>query len=433
MKPGRSTDSRLPRTPLLLAYPLRIPGGVPTGASLLSELPREDALPTLQALRVARSMARAQELGWRFLDARALSAKEEALIGILQAQMEESPGEERVLLQVAWQIVAEARRRRNADLGKLYWGCYCALEWALSNDAAESGFAFAEAAALVWPENARLAWIAGKLYRNHGHMREAEYWLRRAIRVAVWTKDWETKARGLIALGNGYLERGNYGRARDLHLRALRISRRHHLKEPAAMALHDLFIIASSTDNIKEAENYCRRAFEAYGTTHDNLPALAYDIAYFWLGQGHLALALPVLEAVLPHLQQPLEQLRVLASIARAAGALDLRPTFQKAWMKSWEILGDAPGKFPVSAALLELGLGASSLSEWDHARTAFESASEMAHRWEEADILPRAELALSAVQRRISAETVQHPRIQRRQCADRLATEIIQSLAALG
>ena len=111
------------------------------------------------------------------------------------------------------------------------------------------------------------------------------------------------------------------------------------------------------------------------------MPKLAHDVAQLWLRQGRFAVALPVLHALQSCFHAPQDQLRVLASIARAAGACDERRTYEHAWIEAWSIVHQPTPAIEavIPAALVDLGLGAASLSDWSHAAEAFSLALEVA------------------------------------------------------
>ena len=106
-----------------------------------------------------------------------------------------------------------------------------------------AALSFAEAAAHAAPEHPRYAWLVGRLMRSHGDPRGGERWLRRALKLAVAQRDWETQARALTGLGNLCVETGRYPEAKELHARALRVSRRWRLREQEGMKAvdHDVF------------------------------------------------------------------------------------------------------------------------------------------------------------------------------------------------
>jgi len=121
-------------------------------------------------------------------------------------------------------IRAEPGAGERADLPRIANACMAACEWLLARGAWQSALLYAQAAALAWPHNPRLAWAAGRMLRNYGQMREAETWLRRAARIAVWNGDVETQDLALNSLGNLFAQQGCYRQAELYLQRALRIA-----------------------------------------------------------------------------------------------------------------------------------------------------------------------------------------------------------------
>src|SRR5215218_5633996 len=190
--------------------------GTPLGPELLGSVPPDVGFAVWQVLRTLRLWTAQPERGRDgMFDADYMEAWERALLtGTLEPDV-------RFPLAV---IVGELAATPAAP-ARLSWACVCVADWALGRGAVPAGLAFAEAAALASPTQARYAWLAGRLIRTHGDPRMAERWLRRAYRVAVAQKDGETMARSLTALGNLATQRGNFPAARSFHTRALRISR----------------------------------------------------------------------------------------------------------------------------------------------------------------------------------------------------------------
>src|SRR4051812_16572132 len=217
----------------------------PTGSALppdlLAELPHDAAFAVWQVLRCLQLWTAEPEGARREgFDREYMERWERRLLSLpLDA-------EARFPLAV---VVGELAAPPGAGTGRLPWACVCVADWALGRGARRVGLAFAEAAARTAPQHPRYAWLAGRLLRGHGNAREGERWLRRAHRLAVAQRDWETQARSLTSMGNLLLEVGRHGDARQYHVRALRISQRFRLREQEAMAMHDLFAIVVQESN----------------------------------------------------------------------------------------------------------------------------------------------------------------------------------------
>jgi hypothetical protein len=298
-------------------------------------------------------------------------------------------------------VVADPAGAQEADVMA---ACRQAADWAEQRGLMGTAVTLATAAALASPPNAAAAFRVGQIARNKAENARAETWFRRAIGLGRQAKDWASYAEAFLGLGNLYKLRGNYPAARRFHIRALRAARRHALRDIVARALHDLFTIAVETSPPAEAQELARSAFRAYGPRHAKLPALAHDVAYFWIGQGRYAPALDVFRAVMPHLVDPGERLLCAGNLGRAAGALGDRPAFEEAWEQVWT--ADERDKTPKGAqALLELAHGASSLRDWTRAEKAAEASRDLAQKWSIGHVLIQTDAVLEAARRKRGTE----------------------------
>ncbi|HEX5726364.1 MAG TPA: hypothetical protein VFX98_12905 [Longimicrobiaceae bacterium] len=182
-----------------------IPTGEVLGASLVRDLPAECSLAVWQATRLLFQWAEAPE-------AERAEMFEPGTLDPFLAELEAGRFDEGLRLPTLL-IVAELASGA-ADPERLARACLCLAEWALARRAAGSALYFAEAAALAWPESARHAWLAGALLQAHGRTPRAELWLRRALRVAARTGDWQAKSLALGALGNSTPATGSRSGAR---------------------------------------------------------------------------------------------------------------------------------------------------------------------------------------------------------------------------
>ncbi|MDB4949111.1 MAG: hypothetical protein JWM27_1760 [Gemmatimonadetes bacterium] len=312
--------------------------------------------------------------------------------------------------------------------------CAAVAAWAEASGNAGTGLAFTQAAALAAPASARLPFEVGQIARRRHEVARAETWFRHAIMIGRQVGDWDSYSRSYLALGNMFLQRGNLPTAQRMHVKALRASRRKGLPHIQGYALHDLFVIATETGRNEQAESYARSAFRAYGAQHEKIPALAHDIAYFWMNQGYFERALPVLQALLPHFTDQRDQLAVMANIARAAGGAGARDVFRKTWIETSRLVRE-PSVTPVLAqALVELATGAASLGEWDRAEQSAERALEVAQQRGENKVAARAESILESVRRGRQVDAARSTAVRREvhaEQADSLADDLVRSLEA--
>ncbi|HSU14032.1 MAG TPA: hypothetical protein VLK66_08045 [Longimicrobium sp.] len=399
----------------------------PTGSALppdlLAELPHDAAFAVWQVLRCLQLWTAEPEGARREVFDRDYMERWEhrLLSGSLEA-------EARFPLAV---VVGELAAAPAAGGGRLPWACVCVADWALGRGARRVGLAFAEAAARTAPQHPRYAWLAGRLLRGHGNARDGERWLRRAHRLAVAQRDWETQARSLTSMGNLLLEVGRHGDARQYHVRALRISQRFHLREQEAMAMHDLFAIAVQESNRADAEFYARGALAAYRPTDRRIPKLAHDVAYFWMTQGYFHRALSVFQAVRPYFSAPDDALRVVANAARAVAGTGDRAGFAAFRSEAEELVPQLVTREALAVAILEMAYGAASLRDWPEALALAHDAGEAAKLRSESNVIVRADALAAAVEQQ-EMEGVEGFVPERRasgSSGEELADELVASL----
>lgn len=393
MKPHASRPAGHPRI-TEFTVPLSIPAGEVAGAEIVRELGPEVSLAVWQTLRgVLMWAAESPHARPALFDRAAMGAWEREL---LEASWE--PDLRYPLAVLVGELAGDPTPEPIAR------ACLCVTDWALARDAWSTGLAFAEAAALAWPEHPRYAWMAGRLLRKHGRQREAEQWIQRCIRVAIATGDWEAQVLGLNSLGNVFYESGNYPRATRALREALRVARKNRLKEREGEVLHDLFSVTLWRGDLEEADKLSTAAFQIYRTSaHHRLPALVHDVMVLWLKRGEYSRALAVLKELPAFFSEvPEEQVRVYASLARAAGACGDAQVFADAWSAASVLAGHAAARSRAAPAMLEIGVGASALQEWSIAERALSHAIEIAGETGERDVLMDAESALARVLRRI-------------------------------
>lgn len=377
--------------------PLTIPGGEVAGTEVVRELPAELALTVWQVLRsVLMWAAEIPAQRGDLFEPRAMEEWERELLeGTFDKEL-------RYPLAV---IVGELAALESASPEQLAHACLCVTEWSLAHHATRTALGFTEAAALCRPDHPRYAWMAGRLLRTHGFLREAEQWIKRSVRVAASMGDWETQTLGLNSLGNVFYEAGNYPMSGRTLREALRVARKHRYVQREGEILHDLFVLATWCGELEQAEQFARDAYEIYRHGHHRLPALAHDVAVLWMKRGHFSRALFVLRELPAYITAPEERSRVYAVLARAAAACGHERLFLDAWKEAWDFFEDPIAARRAAPDLVELGLGASSLKKWEMAESALNRALVLAERTGEADIRIRAETALAAVSARRVAE----------------------------
>jgi tetratricopeptide (TPR) repeat protein len=390
MKPHASRPGGHPRIAEFTG-PLSIPGGDVAGAEIVRELGAEVSLAVWQTLRGVLMWA-AETPGARpaLFDAEAMRAWE---CELLEASWE--PELRYPLAVLVGELAGEPTPEPIAR------ACLCVTDWALTREAWSTALAFAEAAALAWPEHPRYAWMVGRLLRKRGRLREAEQWIRRCIRVAVAAGDWEAQALGLNSLGNVNYEMGDYRQAQRSQNRALRITRKQGLREHEGEVLHDLFVATAHLGDLASAEEYARGALEIYIPSHHRLPALAYDVAFVWMKRGYYSRALGVLLELATFFEAPQERALLLASAARSAAACGRNELFTALMAESSALADESRDKTGIAHALLQLGVGAAATGLWSVSEELLDRANELARTRGESDVISEAEEALAAVRDR--------------------------------
>lgn len=405
--------------------PLTIPGGAVAGAEVVRELPPEVSLAVWQTLRSV--------LLW--------AAEEPALRGDLFEPC--AMGEwERELLEDDWDpdvrcplavLVGELRRLGEASPETIAHACLSVTDWALEHGYVATALGFAEAAGLAWPQHGRYAWLAGRLLRKYGRLREAEPWMRRAAKNAASMNDREGQVLAINSLGNVLHDQGKNQQALRALKDALRLARRHRLRKLEGGILHDLFVVATWGGEPEHSDEYAQAAFEIYRTGHPRLAALAHDVANLWILRGYHARAFAVLRQLPPYMQLADERVRVWGALARAAAGCGERAVFRQAAEEVWKLSEQWDARVRAGSALLELGIGAATLEEWDEAERAVRASLELATATGELDLQERATAVLSDLGARTAEEEAARQRSDARTArhADALVEGFLASLSA--
>lgn len=381
--------------------PLTIPGGDVAGAEVVRELPEAFSLPVWQALRCVVRWS-AAEPGSRsaLFDA---AAMEEWEVELLLADWDEAL---RLPVAVIAGVLVDAE---GASPERLARACLCVTDWALAHGAVTTALAFAEAAALAWADQPRYAYMVGRLLRTHGRPREAEEWMKRVVRIGRRLEDREAECLGLNSLGNFRYRAGRYLEAIRIQGQALRNARKHGLADREGEILHDLFTATWYAGDEPRAEQYARSAYEHYKHGHPRLPGLAHDVAYSWVLKGHYGRALSVLRDLPSHFTDLSERVRVLASLARAAGGCGAIEIFDDAQQEAREIISSSPPLESAASALVEIAMGATGVARWAIAEDALRAGLEIAIARDEVEVIARADRARPLVEARRAADAARN------------------------
>lgn len=360
--------ARRPRPSYLSPPPLLAEHEPFEGAALLREAPGPLGLVLWKTLRDLSLWTAAPE------NARAgLFPADAARVRREEIRAAGAPPELWAPLLVAAGVLEDPAR---VDVRRLANACRAVARW--EGRAGAVRVAFAQAAALLAPESARLAYAVGRAARDGGEYARGESWLRTAVRLSRG-RDWHTYALAHLSLGTLYQQLGNLPAARTLTMRGWRAARRRRVAALEGTALHNLCVLAAEAGEYPSAHEYAHGALERYGPDHPRLAALAYDVGCLWFLCGWFARALGVLQAVVPRMPDDEVRVMALANLARAAagaGRTDLFPAYWEDAVRATARYGEQPC---VAEAWLALARGAVSAGEPALAVAAAARAGEIA------------------------------------------------------
>lgn len=266
---------------------------------------------------------------------------------------------------------------------ELAGACVQVSEWATRSGRHRTAALYAEAAAAADPADAALAINAGEAcFRCGGAdlVHRSEQWLRRALVLAKQASRSRRllTIRAFLALGNWAREVGHVEEARYYYQRAGRRAKRYTRPRYHAVAQHNLFglvIVAGGT--VEEGIALSGASLDGYPARDASLPRLAHDVAYWMTRLGHDRLALGILRALPPMIEQSDLQLLAYGTLAYAAARAGEAELFHTARR---EVLSRAHDQAPSAApALVHLAEAARTQGAWEagaqHAREALRLA----------------------------------------------------------
>jgi hypothetical protein len=273
--------------------------------------------------------------------------------------------------------LAAAVLRGEANAGEVAEACRRVANWAFE-EATGTALHFIQAAAFASPMDASLAWRVATIARSRAEYAWSETWCRQTMSVARRTRDWKHFVFALIGLSMVQTARGNLPMARKSAHRALRVARRHSLREMTGYAYTALLGVTHASKP-REMERNARGALEAFGPGHPWLPALAHNVAGLWMEQGYFGAALTVFLRIPHDFGPPDVRLGIGANTARAAAAVgDLR-SYREARDRCEVLLAHPRAQQSAAVSLINLGRAALQAGEWDYAEDAAERAGRLA------------------------------------------------------
>jgi tetratricopeptide (TPR) repeat protein len=293
-----------------------------------------------------------------------------------------------------------------ADVLRLVNACRRVGAWAEQRGALRTEMEFAQAAAMVSPDSASLAYAVGRIARRLADYDKADSWYTRAIVQARETHDWRSYASALLGIGNLHRQRGNYPSAKRAYLRCLHSSNRNRMREFIAASYHSLFGIEVEMQAGLEADVLAAQALHAYEPGDPDVQRLAHDVAHHWNLRGYFNGALQVALALEPVVCEAAMQPSVQSLIARAAGGVGDRARYEAAVARVDDLLSDPaiPDEM-VARSLLGLAHGALNLGDTRTAAVYAEEAASIARKRCEGRVQLEAEAVAEAATRGAWAE----------------------------
>lgn len=414
--PSRAPESRRTRAPAALTRGAETLAGAP----ILDEVRGDLGVVLWRSLRNVALWACTPAVSRGGLFAGGAAAEREAEVGRLEVELE--------LVAPLSVMVRLLESPAAMDVPRVVNACRRIALWAEQRGSLGTALEWAQAAALSAPHSAALAYAVGRLARRRAEYDRAESWYARAIVQARRAADWRTYAMGYTGLGNLHTQKGNYPVARRAQLRGLQAALRHDLRDMQGAAYHNLYLTEIETGAGAAADALAEAAFRAYGTRHEQLPRLAFDVAYHWMLEGLFDASLRIARALEHRFQGATERALVLSLTARSAAGAGERGAFHEARERLDALLRGGAGEDAAPRVLLGVAYGAASLDEWEMAMEYAERALRVAAERREGKIVVAAEAALEFVRTRSRAA-----RPALRPEAARLAEELAAALRVPG
>lgn len=134
--------------------------------------------------------------------------------------------------------------------------CHQVVRWAAANRMAETALAFAQAAAVADPMDARAAALVGRTAAAFGRLVRADSWFQRTVAIGRRVRDWRSYVASYNGMGAVALRRGQTGDAEAKFTKALRGARRHGYGDEGALALIGLLRAAIEAGRMEDAVSW---------------------------------------------------------------------------------------------------------------------------------------------------------------------------------
>lgn len=290
----------------------------------------------------------------------------------------------------------------DADPAELGAACEQVVEWALEREHPQTAIEFAEAAAILYPRNPKLANVAGRVTREANEFDRSEVWFGRGIGIAREQDNTVEQFWGHVGYGKLCKEQG---RVRDAgrHLnRASQLAWKGGPPSLAASAQHDICALLMVRGHLSEAAEHARSALLWYPKSDPRLPFFAADVALMLVFGRRYAAAARLLRLVLRTVQQRSARAVILALTARAfagAGEAEESAVMRKRALK---LVSEHPGVEGVTR--WHLADAYRLAGDWDAAQAEAETALSIATAQDDRETERMTRILLGLIARRKSA-----------------------------
>jgi tetratricopeptide (TPR) repeat protein len=258
--------------------------------------------------------------------------------------------------------------------------CHHVVQWAAANRKPETALAYAQAAALAEPMDARAAALVGRTAAAFGRLVRADSWFVRTVAIGRMVGDWRSYVASYHAMGEVALRRGRTDDAEAKFRKALRGARRHGYRDGRAVALIGLLRAAIEAGRMEDAASWEARAARAVRGDEALQVALAEAAVDLWMWKGEYRRALQCLQTVRLGATTPGERMVVWARIAHAAAGEGDREGLIEAWTRCWPLAAEAGAERDARfRAFLELHRAAALGGDGRRAGRAMQAAMQLA------------------------------------------------------
>lgn len=203
---------------------------------------------------------------------------------------------------------------------------------AAEESAGATAIAFAEAAAMAYPDSPEAALQLGEIALRFADHPRADSWLRHAAALARGTEGARTHVEAEIQLGRLRSLQDDPQGARHHLLKAVRLAKRFALPALRGRAAHELFRLASAAGNHDVAEHYARVAVRCLAPKDREFASARREIAEYRLARADAPQAQSLLRDTLRYPLPHAEHVATITLLARAALVNGDPPTADRAW-----------------------------------------------------------------------------------------------------